>query len=48
MHNPNWERNENKRVISQALENVVKEIGAKHITSGTSTIRIALPHLRSG
>lgn len=45
MHNPNWERNENERTISLALEKVAKEIGAKHVTSGTSTIRTALLHL---
>ena len=45
MHNPNWERNENERTISQALEKVAKEIGAKHITSGTLTTRIVLLRL---
>lgn len=39
MNGPNWERNENEKAISQALEKVAKEIGAKQITSGTR------PHL---
>lgn len=34
MNGPNWERNDNEKAISQALETVAKEIGAKHITSG--------------
>ena len=29
-----WRRNENERKVSQALEKVAKEVGAKHITSG--------------
>lgn len=29
-----WERNENEKKMSKALEKVAKEIGAKHITSG--------------
>ena len=30
-----WERNEKEKKISKALEKVVAEVGAKHITSGT-------------
>ena len=30
-----WRRNENERKMSQALEKVAGEIGAKHITSGS-------------
>ncbi len=30
-----WERNEDERKISTALENVAKEVGVEHITSGT-------------
>jgi len=32
-----WRRNENEKKISQALEKVAGEIGAKHITSGSLT-----------
>ncbi|KAH7928441.1 Aldo/keto reductase [Leucogyrophana mollusca] len=31
--NPNWERNEDEKKMSAALESVAKEVGAKHITS---------------
>ncbi len=30
-----WERNETERKVSQALEKVAGEVGAKSITSGT-------------
>lgn len=29
-----WRRNENERKVSQALQKVAGEVGAKHITSG--------------
>ena len=32
--NTEWRRNENERNVSQALQKVAGEIGAKHITSG--------------
>ena len=35
-----WRRNENERKVCQALEKVAGEVGAKHITSGSSTLRI--------
>ena len=31
---PEWRRNENEKKVSQALEKVAGEVGAKHITSG--------------
>lgn len=31
---PEWRRNENERKVSQALQKVAGEVGAKHITSG--------------
>ncbi|KAH7928440.1 Aldo/keto reductase [Leucogyrophana mollusca] len=31
--NPDWERNEDEKKMSAALESVAKEVGAKHITS---------------
>ncbi|EGN98172.1 hypothetical protein SERLA73DRAFT_183076 [Serpula lacrymans var. lacrymans S7.3] len=31
--NPNWERNENEKKMSKALEKVAQEVGAKHITA---------------
>ena len=31
---PEWERNENEKKVSKALEKVVEEIGAKHIGAG--------------
>jgi hypothetical protein len=34
-----WERTEQERKVSQALENIATELGAKHITSGTSKLR---------
>ncbi|OAX42631.1 Aldo/keto reductase [Rhizopogon vinicolor AM-OR11-026] len=33
LSNPNWERNETEKAMSAALENVAKEVGAKHITA---------------
>ncbi|KAH7928467.1 Aldo/keto reductase [Leucogyrophana mollusca] len=33
MVDPNWERNEDEKNISQALEKVAKEVGAKHVTA---------------
>ena len=35
MASRSWERTEQEKVVSQALEKVAKEVGAKHITSGT-------------
>ena len=32
--NPEWRRNESERNVSQALQKVAGEVGAKHITSG--------------
>lgn len=32
--NPEWERNEQEKKVSHALEKVAKEVGAKHITAG--------------
>lgn len=32
--NPQWERNEEEKIVSHALEKVAKEIGVKHLTSG--------------
>ena len=32
--NPNWERNDQEKAMSKALEKVASEVGAKHITSG--------------
>jgi aryl-alcohol dehydrogenase-like predicted oxidoreductase len=32
-----WRRNEDEIKMSKALEKVAKEVGAKHITSGTSS-----------
>ena len=32
--NSDWHRNENEKKVSQALEKVTREVGAKHITSG--------------
>lgn len=34
---PDWKRNEKERLMCQALEKVAQEVGAKNITSGTST-----------
>lgn len=31
---PNWERNEDEKKISAALEKVANEVGTKHITAG--------------
>jgi hypothetical protein len=31
-----WERTEQECKVSQALENIATELGAKHITSGAS------------
>ncbi|EGN98177.1 hypothetical protein SERLA73DRAFT_183083 [Serpula lacrymans var. lacrymans S7.3] len=31
--NPNWERNEDEKKMSKALEKVAQEVGAKHITA---------------
>ena len=36
MHRPEWERNENERKISKALEEVAKQVGAKTITAGNN------------
>ena len=36
-----WERNEKEKTICKALEKVAAEIGAKHITSGTSKLKIS-------
>ena len=35
---PEWERNEREKTVCKALEKVAAEIGAKHITSGKSTL----------
>lgn len=32
--NPDWERNEDEKKMSKALEKVAQEVGAKHITAG--------------
>lgn len=34
--NPNWERNEDEKKMSAALEKVAKEVGSEHITAGNS------------
>ena len=31
---PNWERNDNEKKMSNALEKVAKEVGTEHITAG--------------
>ena len=36
--NSGWRRNENEKKVSQALEKVAGEVGAKHITSGALTL----------
>ncbi|EGN98123.1 hypothetical protein SERLA73DRAFT_182990 [Serpula lacrymans var. lacrymans S7.3] len=33
MRNPSWERNEDEKKMSKALEKVAQEVGAKHITA---------------
>lgn len=34
----NWERNEDEKKMSHALEEVAKEVGTKHITAGEYTL----------
>ena len=36
---PDWERNENEKKISKALEEVAKQVGAKTITAGKNRVR---------
>ncbi|KAH8101113.1 Aldo/keto reductase [Cristinia sonorae] len=46
MHGPQWERNENEKKISQALEKVAKEVGAKHVTSvATAYVMQKVPYV---
>lgn len=33
---PNWERTEDEKKMSKALEKVAKEVGVEHITAGSS------------
>lgn len=37
-----WRRDENEKKVSHALEKVAKEVGAKHITSGTLALGILI------
>lgn len=51
MFAPNWERNEDEKKISKALEVVAKEVGAKSISAGKrmiTQIRPGCSHLHSG
>jgi aryl-alcohol dehydrogenase-like predicted oxidoreductase len=38
---PNWERNEQERKVSAALEKVANEVGTKHLTAGQSPLPYA-------
>ena len=35
-----WQRNEQEKMVSKALEKIAAEIGAKHITSGNLSITL--------
>lgn len=37
---PEWRRNENERKVSQGLEKVAAEVGAKHLNSGSLMLGI--------
>ena len=36
---PEWERDENEKKISKALEEVAKQVGAKTVTAGKNWVR---------
>lgn len=42
MDDPDWKRNETERKVSQALEKVAQEVGAKSIAAGEPLLTVIL------